>query len=108
MNPDRAVQEVVPTVTGKGMFAVLHAVCGGFYPVGVSGAVRLFLRLKFVVLQYLKNCKDKTSHIKVTLMATGNHFLGPGAPVDLFLKQITKFLIFKARLTRGLCILASH
>lgn len=55
MNPDRAVQEVVPTVTGKGMFAVLHAVCGGFYPVGVSGAVRLFLRLKFVVLQYLKN-----------------------------------------------------
>lgn len=55
MNLDRAVQEVVPTVTGKGMFDVLHVVCGGFCLVGVSGVVRLFLRLKFVVLQYLKN-----------------------------------------------------
>lgn len=54
MNQDRAVQEVALTVTGKEVFAVLPAVYCGFYPVGVNRGLKLFLRLKFVMLWYLE------------------------------------------------------
>jgi len=52
MNQDRAVQEAVPTVTGKEVFTVLHAVYCSFDPVKVHEGVKLFLRLKFVMLWY--------------------------------------------------------
>lgn len=71
MNQDRAAQEVVPTVTGKEMFAVLHTIYCSFYPVDINGGVKLFLRLKFVMLRYLEyllahdnSISNKTSDLK--------------------------------------------
>lgn len=54
MNQDRAVQEVVPTVTGKEIFAVPHVIYCSFYPLGINGGVELFVTLKFVMFQYLE------------------------------------------------------
>lgn len=75
MNQDRAVQEVVPTVTGKEMFGVLHVVYCSFCPVDVNGGIKLFLRLKFVMRQHLEyllaydnGLSNKISDVKNTLL----------------------------------------